>query len=118
MKLTVKNFGPIRQAKNIEVKPMTIFVGPGNTGKSYLAMLIYATNRVLLSAWRLHMSLSFDARTDFLERVGSFFWDFGKSRSHDCDVDKAFSQGYDADLEQGMAQRGAEMLWGGCQKPC
>lgn len=42
MKITVKNFGPIAEAKNIEVSPMTIFVGPSNTGKSYLAMLIYS----------------------------------------------------------------------------
>ena len=49
MKLTVKNFGPIREAKNIEIKPMTIFVGPSNTGKSYLAMLIYATVRAFLN---------------------------------------------------------------------
>ena len=40
MKLTVKNFGPIRKA-TVDVKPMTVFVGPSNTGKSYLAMLIY-----------------------------------------------------------------------------
>lgn len=42
MKLTVKNFGPIREARNIDISPMTIFVGPSNTGKSYLAMLIYS----------------------------------------------------------------------------
>ena len=42
MKITVKNFGPIAEAKNIAVSPMTIFVGPSNTGKSYLAMLIYS----------------------------------------------------------------------------
>ena len=48
MKLTVKNFGPIREAKNIEIRPMTIFVGPSNTGKSYLSMLIYATVHAFL----------------------------------------------------------------------
>ena len=42
MKITVKNFGPIAEAENIEVSPMTIFVGHSNTGKSYLAMLIYS----------------------------------------------------------------------------
>ncbi len=42
MKLTVKNFGPIRKAKDIEISPMTIFVGPSNSGKSYLAMLVYS----------------------------------------------------------------------------
>ena len=47
MKLTVKNFGPIREAKDIDIRSMTIFVGPSNTGKSYLAMLIYATVGIL-----------------------------------------------------------------------
>lgn len=46
MKLTVKNFGPIKSAK-VDVKPLTVFVGPSNTGKSYLAMLIYITAKAL-----------------------------------------------------------------------
>jgi len=48
MKLTVKNFGPIKSAK-VDVKPLTVFVGPSNTGKSYLAMLIYITAKALKS---------------------------------------------------------------------
>ena len=46
MKLTVKNFGPIKSAK-VDVKPMTVFVGPSNTGKSYLAVLIYTIAKTL-----------------------------------------------------------------------
>ena len=41
MKISVKNFGPIREAKDIQIAPMTLFVGPSNTGKSYLAVLLY-----------------------------------------------------------------------------
>ena len=41
LELTVTNFGPIAEAK-IELRPMTVFVGPSNTGKSYMAALIYA----------------------------------------------------------------------------
>ena len=40
--LDVENFGPIAEAKNIEFKPMTVLVGPSNTGKTYLAMLLHA----------------------------------------------------------------------------
>ena len=40
--LDVENFGPIAEAKNIEFKPMTVFVGPSNTGKTYLAKLLHA----------------------------------------------------------------------------
>ncbi len=46
MKLIVRNFGPIETAE-VEVKPMTVFVGHSNTGKSYLAMLIYIITKVL-----------------------------------------------------------------------
>ena len=56
MKLTVKNFGPIREAEEIEIAPMTVLVGHSNTGKSYLAMLAYATISVLTSsgiAWAI-----------------------------------------------------------------
>jgi predicted ATPase len=41
LELAVKNFGPLRSAK-VEIKPLTIFVGPNNSGKSYLAMLLYS----------------------------------------------------------------------------
>ena len=43
--LDVENFGPIAEAKNIEFKPMTVFVGPSNTGKTYLAILTHALLR-------------------------------------------------------------------------
>ena len=39
--LKVTNFGPIVEA-DIDLRPLTVFVGPSNTGKSYLAILIYA----------------------------------------------------------------------------
>ena len=43
-RLTVKNFGPIVEAA-VELRPLTVFVGPSNTGKSYLAILIYALHK-------------------------------------------------------------------------
>ena len=44
LQLSVSNFGPIAKA-NIDLRPLTVFVGPSNTGKSYLAILIYALHR-------------------------------------------------------------------------
>ena len=44
LELEVNDFGPIVHAK-IDLRPLTVFVGPSNTGKSYLATLIYALNR-------------------------------------------------------------------------
>ncbi len=43
--LEVSDFGPIVEAK-VDLRPLTVFVGPSNTGKSYLAILIYALHRV------------------------------------------------------------------------
>ena len=44
LELSVANFGPIARA-DVDLRPMTVFVGPSNTGKSYLAVLIYALHR-------------------------------------------------------------------------
>ena len=44
IELEVRNYGPIVEAK-IDLRPLTVFVGPSNTGKSYLAILIYALHR-------------------------------------------------------------------------
>ena len=45
LQLSVSNFGPIARAE-IDLRPLTVFVGPSNTGKSYLAMSgIYALHK-------------------------------------------------------------------------
>ena len=41
VEISVKNFGPIAEA-NIDLRPLTVFVGPSNTGKTYFATLVYA----------------------------------------------------------------------------
>ena len=45
LELEVTDFGPIVEAR-VDLRPLTVFVGPSNTGKSYLAILIYALHRV------------------------------------------------------------------------
>ena len=44
LQLSVSNFGPIAKAE-IDLRPLTVFVGPSNTGKSYLAILIYTLHK-------------------------------------------------------------------------
>ena len=39
--IEVKDFGPIAQGK-VELRPLTVFAGPSNTGKTWLATLAYA----------------------------------------------------------------------------
>ena len=41
VEISVENFGPIAKA-NIDLRPLTVFVGPSNTGKTYFATLVYA----------------------------------------------------------------------------
>lgn len=46
-RLSVRDFGPIVEA-DVDFRPLTVFVGPSNTGKSYLAALTYALHQVLM----------------------------------------------------------------------
>lgn len=45
VEISVRNFGPIAEA-DLDLRPLTVFVGPSNTGKTYLSLLIYALDRV------------------------------------------------------------------------
>ena len=42
--IAVENFGPIKKAE-IDLRPLTVFVGESNTGKTYLSALIYVLQR-------------------------------------------------------------------------
>ena len=59
--LSVSNFGPILDA-NLELRPLTIFVGPSNTGKSYLAILVYALHKFLATSASVR-----SAQLDFID---------------------------------------------------
>ena len=45
-RIDIEDFGPIHRA-SVDVRPFTVFIGPSNTGKSYLAILIYALHQSL-----------------------------------------------------------------------
>ena len=68
--LDVENFGPIAEAKNIEFKPMTVFVGPSNTGKTYLATLLHAilkTTQRLIESPPMSFDITHDPRWKILQ---------------------------------------------------
>ena len=46
IRIAVKNFGPVVEG-TIDLRPLTVFVGPSNTGKTWFAVLIYALQQVL-----------------------------------------------------------------------
>ena len=44
--VSVRDLGPIGRA-SVDIKPLTVFVGPNNSGKSYMALAIYCLSRTL-----------------------------------------------------------------------
>jgi len=56
--IEVRNFGPIAKGK-VELKPLTVFVGPNNSGKSYLAVLAYSVLRSMPPFFSPSKSYSF-----------------------------------------------------------
>ena len=46
VRISVADFGPIASG-TVEMRPLTVFVGPSNTGKTYLSILVYALHRIL-----------------------------------------------------------------------
>ena len=69
--INVKNFGPIEEAE-IDLRPLTVFVGESNTGKTYLAALIYA----------LHKHFEGISQLPWSNSLTSFFSFTYRSRDH------------------------------------
>ena len=69
--VSVQDFGPIAQA-TVNLRPLTIFVGRSNTGKTYLSKLIYAIHKTFSGfpkipfVERHHDAFSFMDLTDSL----------------------------------------------------
>lgn len=69
LRLRVANFGPIAKA-DIDLRPLTVFVGPSNTGKSYLAILIYALHKFFSGRQFTPLRYRIVDRTIFNRRYG------------------------------------------------
>ena len=68
--ISASNFGPI-ESGSIDLRPMNIFVGPSNTGKTYFATLIYAMHQTTKGFSRLHPIMNYILHdlTDFPEAI-------------------------------------------------
>lgn len=81
-KISVENFGPIRKG-TVELRPLTVFTGDSDTGKSWLATLIYSmysTTSFRSSVWYIentHGSSSMDERKnlEFPENIEKWYND-------------------------------------------
>ncbi|MXV82283.1 AAA family ATPase [Candidatus Poribacteria bacterium] len=69
--IKAKNFGPIEKAE-IDLRPLTVFVGESNTGKTYLAALIYA----------LHQNFRGISQFPWASSAASYFSFISRSRDH------------------------------------
>ena len=69
--IKAKNFGPIEKAE-IDLRPLTVFVGESNTGKTYLAALIYA----------LHQHFEGFSQLPWADYVASYFGYVRRVRDH------------------------------------
>ncbi|RKY14989.1 MAG: hypothetical protein DRP82_02800 [Planctomycetota bacterium] len=51
----VRNLGPVRKA-DLQIKPFTVFIGPNNSGKSYLALMVHCiiSNAVVIQRQLLY----------------------------------------------------------------
>ena len=72
VEISVRNFGPITEA-HLNLRPLTVFVGPSNTGKTYLSILTYALQRIFedfLDFLSLYISrlLGYGLRYDLTDR--------------------------------------------------
>lgn len=67
VQISATNFGPIASS-TVDLRPLTVFVGPSNTGKTYFATLIYALHRVLGGFPQLPLSYIRRYRHPFFQR--------------------------------------------------
>jgi len=65
--ITLKNMGPIKKG-TFKITPLTIFIGPNNTGKSYAAMLVHCFNETINTLYPEVRGYSYDERAFMNER--------------------------------------------------
>ena len=80
--IAVQNFGPVGSA-DIDLRPFTVFVGQSNTGKTYLAALIYALHRTF------HLPLEHGEQTD--ARDVRLRADFGDTDALEAELRRCFN---------------------------
>ncbi|MDX9748168.1 MAG: AAA family ATPase [Paludibacter sp.] len=67
MKIQVENLGAIKNARINLDKPLTLFCGQNNTGKTYLAYIIYALTKLKVSKSPLKLNVSQLIENGFVE---------------------------------------------------
>ena len=115
VEIAVENFGPIAEA-NIDLRPLTVFVGPSNTGKTYFATLTHALNGVFpnITGPRFLFPSGFDGIYDILEvllRLLVFKNDHQFDEETFQDVIEKLSRGDRAFRLSDLPPKIQELLW-------
>ena len=76
VRISVTNFGPIERGA-VDLRPLTVFVGPSNAGKTYLAVLLYALQRVMQGFTRIPSLFGWPYQFMQLGRAGKSTSDTG-----------------------------------------
>ena len=74
-RIEVKDFGSIAEGA-VDLKPLTVFIGPNNSGKSYMALLVYALSRVGAGSNVAGLLEKLGDRRAGLDRLRRFPWKF------------------------------------------
>lgn len=75
MRITIRNPGIIKNEASIDLKPLTIFIGPNNTGKTWLAYALfgilssYGLNRYLQAYTEEQFSNTYEPLNDAVKQV-------------------------------------------------
>ena len=69
----VKNLGPIAEG-TVDLKPLTIFVGPSNTGKSFMATAIHVVMKAFKRDALVAPNRMFIGGTMFTDKVIGNLW--------------------------------------------
>ena len=102
---TVKNFGPLAEG-TVELRPLTVFVGGSNTGKSYMAAAIWAVAQAIESG---NPGFLLGARGVKAHgraiRSGGFTITFGRSQPRDEDTEAIKDIQNWIEIQNGLSNR-------------
>ena len=75
MKVTFRNLGVLKEDATIDIKPLTIFIGPNNSGKTWLAYALsgifglYGSREYIRAYAEKQVPIIYESLNDAIERV-------------------------------------------------
>jgi len=102
---TVRNFGPLAEG-TVELRPLTVFVGGSNTGKSYMAAAIWAAARAIESGNPAFLPGAKRMKAHGRAiRSGGFTITFGRSQPRDEDTEAIKDIQNWIEIQNGLSNR-------------